>query len=314
MKQETKNPLLNSLKKIPGISITLPTKAILYSEGEVSEEIIESGGEIHIRPLSTRDELLMRTSDLILNGQAFSHVCKNSIEGINLPLELYQADHDAILLGLRIATYGDIFPINIPNALYDETDDESEKNLSFDLNLRSILQDGSALEKIEDYQVTIERTGQVVTVQPLRLKDSIFLLHQQLDDNAKIRARRDYANTYTEDSVEKREADAQSNIEEVFARTAEEVTDLQDRFLMNSIRDVDGIKDKELLMAWYSSPDLSANDFYPVRLAMEKFGDLGIKQTMDVTDPRTGKSWETALPINPIDFFVSGPAGATYPA
>ena len=312
MSQE--NPLLNPLKKVPGISITLPTRAILYDNGEVSQEVVESGGEIHIRPLSTRDELLMRTPDLILNGQAFSHVCKNSIEGINEPLELYQADHDAILVGLRIATYGDLFPIKIPNAEYDQKDEESKEILDFDLNLRTILQDGASLGDIEEYQVKLEGTGQVVTVQPLRVKMAINMLHKQLEDNAKIKAKRGFLLSDPENTtLEQREKEALLGVEETFARTTDQVTEIQDDFLINAIRDVDGVRDSKNILEWYQRPELTAKDFYPVRDVMEKFVGLGIKQTMEVTDPRSGKSWETSLPINPMDFFVSGPAGAKYP-
>ncbi len=311
MSQE--NPLLNPLKKVPGISITLPTRAILYDK-EVSQKVIDSGGEIHIHPLSTRDELLMRTPDLILNGQAFSHICKNSIEGINEPLELYQADHDAILVGLRIATYGDLFGIVIPNIEYDEKDEESKKVLEFDLNLRTVLQDGLSLGNIEDYQVKIESSGQMVTVQPLRVKMAISMVHKQLEINAKTRAKMGFiSDDPAMTTLEQKEKEALLSVEDIFSKTTKEVTEIQDHFLINAIRDVDGVQNVEHLLEWYKDPKLTAKDFYPVRDVMEKFVGLGIKQTMEVTDPRTGKSWETSLPINPMDFFVSGPAGAKYP-
>jgi hypothetical protein len=309
----SENPLLNPLKKIPGISITLPTRAILYDSEEVSQEVVDAAGEIHIRPMSSRDELVMRTSDLILNGQAFSHVCRNCIEGINQPLELFQADHDAILVGLRIATYGDLFPIKLGNIMYDPENEESKEILEFDLNLRGLLQEGNSLKEIEDYQIKIESTGQVVTIQPLRVKAAIDLVHRQLEENAKANAKKQASVELDDTHEETLEKEGLLRVREVFSRTTKDVTDIQDDFLMNAIRDVDGNRNIDNIMEWYQSPGLTAKDFFPIRSAMEQFVDLGVKQTMTVTDPISGEKWDSALPINPFDFFVSGPDGVTYP-
>ena len=50
-KSTTENPLIAGFKKIPGLSILLPTKALLYDSNQVRESVLESG-EIHIHPMS----------------------------------------------------------------------------------------------------------------------------------------------------------------------------------------------------------------------------------------------------------------------
>jgi hypothetical protein len=316
----SENPLLNPLKKIPGISVTLPSRALLYDQGEVDEDVIRNGGEVHVRPLSSRDELIMRSADLILNGKAFEYVCKNCVDGINKPLDLFQIDHDSLLVAFRIATFGEAYPIIVQNEKHDPKKAGSRKELNFDVNLKKLLQEQKALEgSIEDYQVKIESTEQTVTIQPLRLRVSLELIRRQLEESTVNAAKREGFNDRfnpdldVEEWEEALEKFTLRRLSESTNKTVEESVEKSELVFLSQIRDVNEIHDLSMVKEWYDK--LPASDFYPVKEAIDKrLDDLGINQVIEINDPSTKTSFKTVLPINPMDFFVSGPKGMTLKA
>ena len=55
--QAMNNPLLAGMFKMPGRIFPLPSRALLYVAGkEVTAEVKDNGGEIHVRPMSAMAE------------------------------------------------------------------------------------------------------------------------------------------------------------------------------------------------------------------------------------------------------------------
>ncbi len=99
---ETQNPLLGYFRK-PEVFITLPSKGKYYKEGTID---LPPNGEIGIFPMTARDELLMKTPDALLNGSSTVEVIRSCVPAILDPWSVPSLDMDAILVGIRIATYG----------------------------------------------------------------------------------------------------------------------------------------------------------------------------------------------------------------
>lgn len=272
------NPLLAALKNIPGLSIELPTKAFLYRYGEVSEEILRSG-EIHIHPMSAKDEILLKSPDLLINGTAISKVIKRCVPGINDPMELYQPDVDAILMGLRIATYGEAMPIRTQNPFYDSGLKGSQKELDFNVNLKTILASGKGLESREECIIELE-TGQKALIQPMRIKLAVEISQTDL-----------------ENIVLPEEDDARS---EMFQGKMETLI----RAMVGMIQEIDGITDEDQILEWFE--EVPASIFERISEQIALLTELGPNLITEITDPVTKKKWETALPIDSADFFGSG--------
>jgi hypothetical protein len=99
---ETQNPLLGYFRK-PEVFITLPSKGKYYPDGTID---IPQSGEVGIFPMTARDELLMKTPDALLNGSSTAEVIKSCVPAIIDPWSVPSLDMDALLVGIRIATYG----------------------------------------------------------------------------------------------------------------------------------------------------------------------------------------------------------------
>lgn len=98
----TSNPLKKYFRQ-PSIYIKLPSEGEFWAEGSLNLPV---NGEIPVYPLTTRDEVTLRTPDALLNGSSVVDViqscCPNIIDAWQMP----SIDVDAVLIAIRIASYG----------------------------------------------------------------------------------------------------------------------------------------------------------------------------------------------------------------
>jgi len=98
------NPLLRTLR-LPGETVTLPSKGLFYKNNEVAPEVLVNG-EIYVQPMTTYEEILMKTPDLLFTGQAIVRTFAQCIPQIYNPLELLAADVDFLLIAIRKISLG----------------------------------------------------------------------------------------------------------------------------------------------------------------------------------------------------------------
>lgn len=90
--------------------VKLPSKGLFYPPNE-NGEFIDS---IYIEYMTALDEELLQTPSLIKNGQAFNILLKRKIKtkGINVN-DLLVGDKNAILIDLRMTSYGQYYPVTV---------------------------------------------------------------------------------------------------------------------------------------------------------------------------------------------------------
>lgn len=102
MENNQKNPLFGYFRQ-PAIYVTLPSKGNWWGENALD---LPATGEIPIFPMTTRDEVMLRTPDALLNGQGVVEVIQSCCPNIKNAWEMPSVDVDAVLIAIRIATYG----------------------------------------------------------------------------------------------------------------------------------------------------------------------------------------------------------------
>ena len=122
------NPLQKYFRQ-PRIYITLPSGGHWYPEGAL--EMTETG-ELPVYAMTAQDELMMKTPDALLNGQSVVSCIQSCMPNIKNAWQIPSIDVDAILIAVRIATYGEKMEINtrVPSAGTER---------KFDLDLRNLL-------------------------------------------------------------------------------------------------------------------------------------------------------------------------------
>ena len=122
------NPLRKYFRQ-PKVYLNLPSRGKFYPEGVID---MPETGELPVFAMTAKDELLIKTPDALLNGQATVDVIKSCIPNIVNPWQMPSVDLDACLVAIRIATYGEKLEITtkVPNLGEDRM---------FEVDLREIL-------------------------------------------------------------------------------------------------------------------------------------------------------------------------------
>lgn len=110
-------PQHNPLKKFfrqPKIYIKLPSSGNFYPPGAIEHT---STSEYPVFAMTAKDELSMKTPDALLNGQSTVDIIQSCVPNIKNAWLMPSLDVDAILVAIRLATYGENLDLNvrIPN-------------------------------------------------------------------------------------------------------------------------------------------------------------------------------------------------------
>ena len=115
----TNNPLTQYFRQ-PAIYIRLPSGGKFYPPGTL---MMPANGELPVLPMTSVDEITYRTPDALFNGTATVNVIKSCVPSIRDPWAMPAADIDAVLVGIRIASYGHVMDldVNCPACNTDES-------------------------------------------------------------------------------------------------------------------------------------------------------------------------------------------------
>lgn len=100
--QSAANPLAKHFRQ-PNIYLQLPSRGQFWPSTALNLPI---NGEVGIMPMTTRDEITLKTPDALINGQGVVDViqscCPAIVDAWNMP----SIDVDAVLIAIRIASFG----------------------------------------------------------------------------------------------------------------------------------------------------------------------------------------------------------------
>jgi hypothetical protein len=108
MVTEQSNPLSKFFRQ-PAIYVKLPSKGRWWANDALDLPVL---GEVPVYPMTTRDEITLRTPDALLNGQGVVDVIQSCCPSIKNAWLMPSVDVDAVLIAIRIATYGNSMDFN----------------------------------------------------------------------------------------------------------------------------------------------------------------------------------------------------------
>jgi hypothetical protein len=154
--QQQANPLSKYFRQ-PKLFAALPSNGKFYPADAL--ETVETG-EYPIYSMTAKDELTMKTPDALLNGQATVELIKSCVPNIKDPWSLPSIDLDALLIAIRLATYGETMTLQVKTPITGE-----EKEMS--INLRDILDNFSGIE----FENVIQAGEMTVYLRPLTYRE-----------------------------------------------------------------------------------------------------------------------------------------------
>lgn len=125
MSQPVMNPLAKHFRQ-PAIYLKLPSGGKYWPEGTIDLPVT---GDIPVYPMTTKDEIALRTPDALLNGQGVVDVIQSCCPNIKNAWAMPNNESDPILIAMRIASYGPTMSITstCPHC-------NTESNYDIDLN------------------------------------------------------------------------------------------------------------------------------------------------------------------------------------
>lgn len=277
------NPLLQRTV-IPGETFRLPSQGIFYKNGELTDDV--KNGEVHVRAMTTMDEIIMKSPDMLFTGKAIVEVFSRCIPQVAKPLDLLSRDLDYLMLCLRYVTYGEMLTVTYKHycdGLYDNVAEATEddapvrqiepKEHTYDIPLRPIISqavqiDPSTIQQIYEHRLP---SGQVIKLKPITY-GAVLGLNQNADLNR--------ADIPSIDALK-------TSVESV---------------LVDAIESVDGVTNKKHIAEWLR--DVAPAGW--IREAMkplEEHGDWGANPTFATKCRECGAEIDIEFSTNPISFF-----------
>ena len=142
MENQTLNPLKKYYRQ-PKLYIRLPSSGNYYPPGVLEKS---ENGEYPVYAMTAKDELVMKTPDALLNGQATVDVIHSCFPNIKNAWMVPSIDLDAILIAIRLATYGEKLEVTVTIPVVEDT-------RKFDMDLRRVLD--TLLNAVYDPEVKI---------------------------------------------------------------------------------------------------------------------------------------------------------------
>jgi hypothetical protein len=273
------NPLIAAYRK-PKVYIALPSNGKYYN----TKPKLSVDNELAIYPMTAKDELVTKTPDALFNGEATISIINSCCPDISDPNEMPVNDLMAILLGIRIASYGHNLDIDAkcPSCGH-------QNQLTVDANrLMASIKPNETPETIE------LENGFRVKCKPYTLRDRTRLQIQNIKQRKLIESLGD-----AKLSDEERESR--------FGKTFVEIADLTVALIANcivsvKIPDSDTIDDRETVLEWLKS--ITKADYDLIKNTVEGLSVNGIDQNFKAICQNCDHNWTTTVDLDIANFFA----------
>jgi DNA-directed RNA polymerase subunit M/transcription elongation factor TFIIS len=279
MEQIHQNPLKGYFRQFK-LYLKLPSGTSYYPTSSIE---FTDMGEIGIRPMTGKDELILKNPDALLNGEALIEVIRSCAPAVSNPRILLTNDIDAIITAVRYATYNDSLETEIACPAC------GHENL-YKLNLQYSLDNMSQLES--EYVVNLDNDLSVF-VKPYGFPELLKGLHAQFEQS-KIKRAIESENISEEDRIK------------LFATAFKDLSVITYKLLTNSIVKIVNeqnninVTDKKDIEEFLQNIDKKSSD--KISDLVKEINQIGIKKTFNATCEKCKHTWENEIDFNPVNF------------
>lgn len=281
------NPLASHIAR-PGVWVRLPSGGEFYKD----TPDVNTDGELEVRPLTAVDELYLKNPDALFNSEGLYQCIKNSVRGIKDPADIPSPDLDVIIIGMRLATYGQKMGVT-------PTCPHCEQSNTYDIDLPGILSQVKPID-LTKCEVTIDDL--TVVVRPYTSASNTQLSQYTAEVNrAAIQMQRNTAS-------EKQEL-FESQLKESIAKSNQLLISLTTSSIQRVIMEDGTIVDEpEFIDEWVAS--MSAPTYRKVRDAIVSVSENTFKKSFkyQCINPACNEINEVDIDFDPAAFFADNSA------
>jgi hypothetical protein len=265
------NPLMDKLRRIPGEMGRLPSHGIGYEDGVFDDCV--TNGDLEVFPVSSYDDILLKTPEMLLSGDAIYQVFERKIPWLKQPQKLFHKDVDFLLTLLRKVSFGDEMPVTYNHhCKFNEEGEEESKAHSYIVKLSTFINNTKRLDPTK-YNDTFMLDNFKVKINNPLFKDILEITQMTLKMAS--------GESYDNEKLEKATCDA----------------------ISRSITSVDDVTDKETIVEWLTNIPSS----YRKQIG-EEMDNLSKSWGMDLTYKvkckDCGEEIDLSPTLNPVSFFI----------
>jgi len=257
------NPLLGRIQ-LPGETFALPSGGLFYDDTVLDPSVMNA--EIHVHPMTTLDEITMKSPDMLFSGNAVRKVFARCIPQVLSADKLLSKDVDFLLACLRKVSYGDDMQIEYKH------DCEKAEEHSYIIDVTNFVRGAKRIDPTtidQEFSIKFDN-GQVAKFQPVRFKDYIDIM-QTLSSS-----------TDNDDP--------------------EYIRDEMAKSLSGIIHQVDEIIDRGQIEEWLKAlPPLYINH---INERIDSVSTWGANFSATIKCLDCGKMVDAEVPLNPLSFFM----------
>jgi hypothetical protein len=282
----TQNNPLSKYFRQAKIFLRLPSKGRHYPPNAL--EMTESG-ELPVYSMTAKDELMMKIPDALINGESTVEIIKSCIPNIKDPWKMPSVDTDAVLIAIRIATFGEMLEITSKVPVIGE-------ERTFQVDLRNFLDQLINFQYEPFVQINDDIT---IQVRPLTYKE--------FTDNA--------LKTFEEQRIFKLVTDdtiPDDKKLQAFTNSFKKLTNLTIDMIVNSVDCIDTpdgkVNDKKFIREFFNNADkdVFSKLMKHLELLKEKttIKPLKVKSTPEDIERGVPEEYEIPITFDQSNFFV----------
>ena len=277
---ENSNPLMPYSRQ-PEIYVPLPSKGY-YTDSNHYE--LSVNDELAIYSMTTADELILKTPDALLNGEAIAKIIKSCAPGVSDVYNTPVNDIETILIAVRLASYGDQmdFMASCPKCKHQN---------EFGVDLKYVLRHMDYLN--HTYEITLSNKMKV-KVKPHTYASSVKQVMQ----------------TYTESQLFKMitnedltEESKLSEYHKSFVKLADLTVHLASDSVIQIVSPDGNIINatSDQVFEWMNN--LPRADAEKILEKVNEINEIGPKKNMEIECSKCEHKWETKINFDPSYFF-----------
>lgn len=284
--QPAPNPLSQYFRR-PGTYISLPTGGRFY---KIPPKMSDTN-ELAVYPMTAKDELILKNPDALLNGEALKQVISSVCPDIANVNEIPSPDIDAILVAMRMVSYGDEMELDVKH----NCEKSAGKGQHVIVSLGGIL---STNKLVADGKGTvILASGIKVQLRPYTLEAQSHLLRIQFTTMRQLQA----AEANDKISIDQKAAIANKGYDEL-VELSQEI--LSKSIISVTLPDNVEVTNAAHIFDWVKNLDRSSAERLDNEL--KSFGEYGITRELDIKCDYCEENFKTDMLFDPTSFFVNG--------
>lgn len=278
----TTNPLQQYFR-VPKLYVKLPSLGQYNNAEDIDLSVTN---EVGVLPLTSIDQLLLKTPDALLNGQTLFKIIQSCVPAIKNVKNLTTPDINAVIVGIRIASSGPNFDFTCkcPKCQHDN---------DLQVNLTEYLDTAEELPPEKTVEID---NGLIVYVSPYRFDQRNMQLINEFEESKSMRMLDNQENLNEIEKIEKLSNLVQSMAERTFNIVSQSVV----KIFISQSKEI--VTDKNHIAEFMRG--ISKNQADAIMSAINELNVIGIKNTASLTCESCNNEWEQTIDFDPTSFFV----------